>query len=100
MQILVTGAAGFIGSALTQRLLGRGDTVHGIDNLNDYYDVSLKKARLERLSTREKFSFAKLDISDRQEMEALFARGRFDAVANIAAQTGVRYSIACWRNSA
>jgi len=93
VRILITGAAGFIGSALTLKLLERGDTVHGIDNLNDYYDVALKKARLERLSTREKFSFEKLDISDRQEMEALFANGRFDAVANIAAQAGVRYSL-------
>jgi len=93
MKILVTGAAGFIGSALTLKLLERGDTVHGIDNLNDYYDVTLKKARLERLSTREKFSFEKLDIADRAEMGSLFARYKFDAVMNLAAQAGVRYSI-------
>jgi UDP-glucuronate 4-epimerase len=93
MRILVTGAAGFIGSALTLRLLERGDSVHGIDNLNDYYDVALKKARLERLSTREKFSFDKLDIADRAGMESLFARHKFDAVMNLAAQAGVRFSI-------
>ena len=93
MHILVTGAAGFIGSALALKLLERGDTVHGVDNLNDYYDVTLKKARLERLSTREKFSFEKLDIADRAEMGSLFAREKFDAVMNLAAQAGVRYSI-------
>ena len=93
MKVLVTGAAGFIGSALALKLLERGDTVHGIDNLNDYYDVTLKKARLERLSAREKFSFEKLDIADRAGMESLFARNKFDAVMNLAAQAGVRYSI-------
>lgn len=93
MNILVTGAAGFIGYALALRLLERGDTVHGIDNLNDYYDVALKKARLERLSTREKFSFERLDIADRGAMESLFARRKFGAVMNLAAQAGVRYSI-------
>jgi len=93
MHILVTGAAGFIGSALALKLLERGDIVHGVDNLNDYYDVTLKKARLERLSTREKFSFEKLDIADRAGMESLFARNKFDAVMNLAAQAGVRYSI-------
>ena len=74
-------------------LLERGDSVHGIDNLNDYYDVSLKNARLERLFTREKFSFEQLDIADRPGMDSLFARRRFDAVMNLAAQAGVRYSI-------
>jgi UDP-glucuronate 4-epimerase len=93
MNVLVTGAAGFIGCALTLRLLERGDVVHGIDNLNDYYDVALKKARLERLSTREKFSFELLDIADRAAMDALFARQKFDAVMNLAAQAGVRYSL-------
>jgi UDP-glucuronate 4-epimerase len=93
VNILVTGAAGFIGSALTLRLLERGDLVHGIDNLNDYYDVSLKKARLERLTTREKFSFEKLDIADQAGMESLFARRKFYAVVNLAAQAGVRYSL-------
>jgi UDP-glucuronate 4-epimerase len=67
--------------------------VHGIDNLNDYYDVALKKARLERLTTREKFSFELLDIANRAEMESLFKRQKFDAVMNLAAQAGVRYSI-------
>jgi UDP-glucuronate 4-epimerase len=93
VEILVTGVAGFIGAALAQKLLARGDTVHGIDNLNDYYDVALKKARLERLSTREKFSFEQLDIADRAGMESLFKRRKFDAVMNLAAQAGVRYSI-------
>jgi UDP-glucuronate 4-epimerase len=93
MQIMVTGAAGFIGSALTLRLLERGDTVHGIDNLNDYYDVALKKVRLERLATREKFGFQQLDIADRAGMESMFARQKFDAVVNLAAQAGVRYSL-------
>jgi UDP-glucuronate 4-epimerase len=93
MRILITGAAGFIGSALAERLLARGDTVHGIDNLNDYYDVNLKHARLERLATREKFRFEKLDLADHGGMAALFRRERFDVVVNIAAQPGVRYSI-------
>jgi len=93
MRILVTGAAGFIGSALATRLLARGDTVVGIDNLSDYYDVALKKARLERLSTREKFSFEQIDIADRAGMESLFNGEKFDAVMNLAAQAGVRYSI-------
>ena len=93
MRVLITGAAGFIGFGLAARLLDRGDTVYGIDNLNNYYDVNLKKARLEKLSTREKFSFEKLDIADRAGMESLFARNKFDAVMNLAAQAGVRYSI-------
>ena len=91
--VLVTGAAGFIGSSLSHRLVGRGDNVFGIDNLNDYYDVSLKKARLERLSSNPHFRFEKLDISDREGMSGLFARERFDVVVNIAAQAGVRYSL-------
>lgn len=93
MNILVTGVAGFIGSTLALRLLDRGDAVHGIDNLNSYYDVALKKARLERLSTREKFRFDLLDIADDAGMESLFACTRFDAVVNLAAQAGVRYSL-------
>jgi UDP-glucuronate 4-epimerase len=93
MKLLVTGIAGFIGARLAEQLLARGDTVHGVDNLNDYYEVALKKARLERLSTREKFSFEQLDIADRAGMESLFRRQKFDAVMNLAAQAGVRYSM-------
>lgn len=93
MKVLVTGVAGFIGSSLAGRLLERGDAVVGIDNLNDYYDVNLKKSRLERLLTREKFSFDQIDIANREGMRELFARERFDAVMNLAAQAGVRYSI-------
>ena len=93
MKVLVTGAAGFIGSTLVHRLLERGDAVHGIDNLNDYYDVALKEARLARLRRHERFTFDKLDIADRAEMARLFAAKRFDAVMHLAAQAGVRYSI-------
>ena len=93
MRVLITGAAGFIGAALALRLVERGDEVYGVDNLNDYYDVGLKKARLARLEGRDGFIFEKLDIADRPAMEQLFARQRFDAVMNLAAQAGVRYSI-------
>jgi UDP-glucuronate 4-epimerase len=93
MKVLVTGAAGFIGSTLAHRLLDRGDEVVGIDNLNDYYDVSLKQARLKRLQVRERFRFLKLDIFERKPMAEVFASGRFDAVMHLAAQAGVRYSI-------
>ncbi len=93
MKILVTGAAGFIGSALAHRLLDRGDEVAGIDNLNDYYDVRLKQARLDRLLARAGFRFQKLDIVERKPMGELFAAGKFDAVMHLAAQAGVRYSI-------
>ncbi|NOT16319.1 MAG: NAD-dependent epimerase [Methylotenera sp.] len=93
MKVLVTGAAGFIGSALTIRLLERGDEVIGIDNLNDYYDVNLKLARLERLKDYEKFSFKQLEISDRESIESLFAKEKFQRVMHLAAQAGVRYSI-------
>jgi UDP-glucuronate 4-epimerase len=93
MHLLVTGAAGFIGAALAHRLLDRGDTVVGLDNLNDYYEVSLKQARLDRLTARPGFRFAKLDLADRAGMSALFAGERFDAVAHLAAQAGVRYSL-------
>jgi len=93
MKILVTGAAGFIGSALSIRLLERGDEVVGIDNLNDYYDVNLKLARLGRLKDHECFKFIKLDISDKSAIEELFVREKFQRVMHLAAQAGVRYSI-------
>lgn len=93
MKILVTGAAGFIGAALSLKLLERGDEVIGIDNLNDYYDVNLKQARLERLQGYGNFKFIKLDIADRAAVEALFALERFQRVMHLAAQAGVRYSI-------
>ena len=91
--VLITGAAGFIGYHLSKRLLENGCSVAGIDNLNPYYDVSLKKARLERLTPFEKFSFLKIDISDKEGMEKIFNRTHFDAVVNLAAQAGVRYSL-------
>lgn len=93
MKILVTGAAGFIGSALSLRLLERGDTVCGIDNMNDYYDVRLKEARLQRTKDHRHFEFQKLDIIDREAMAKLFQKQKFDAVMHLAAQAGVRYSI-------
>lgn len=92
-KILITGAAGFIGSSLGKRLLDRGDNVTGIDNINDYYDVNLKLARLQQLQEREEFRFVKRDLQDRSGMERLFAEGGFDAVVNLAAQAGVRYSL-------
>jgi len=93
VNILITGAAGFIGSALALRLLERGDAVYGIDNLNDYYDVSLKMARLDRCQPFANFRFTKLDITDREGMAEYFRAHRFDAVMHLAAQAGVRYSI-------
>jgi len=91
--ILVTGAAGFIGSHVSHRLLANGATVVGVDNLNDYYDPTLKDARLARLTPHERFTFLKLDISDRPGMEKLFKDYNFDVVINLAAQAGVRYSM-------
>jgi UDP-glucuronate 4-epimerase len=93
MHVLVTGVAGFIGHHLALRLLARGDSVVGIDNLNDYYDVKLKENRLKRFPANAKFSFRKLDITDRAAVQALFEEQKFDAIVNLAAQAGVRYSI-------
>ncbi|MBF0296490.1 MAG: NAD-dependent epimerase [Magnetococcales bacterium] len=92
-KVLVTGAAGFIGSHLALRLLDRGDHVVGLDNLNGYYDVNLKRARLARLEGRAGFTFVQMDLEDREGMAGLFARERFDGVVNLAAQAGVRYSL-------
>ena len=93
MKVLVTGTAGFIGSALAKRLLARGDEVIGIDNLNDYYDVNLKKARLARIAEHPGFTDVRIDIADRAAMEAVFADHKPDRVVNLAAQAGVRYSL-------
>ena len=93
MHILITGAAGFIGAALALRLTERGDRITGLDNLNSYYDVRLKEARLARLTGKPGFDFVRGDITDGAAMSALFARHKFDAVVHLAAQAGVRYSL-------
>jgi len=93
MKILVTGAAGFIGSFTAKQLLERGDTVVGLDNFNDYYDVSLKEARAATLTPFENFKMVRVDLADRDEIEKLFASEAFDKVVHLAAQAGVRYSI-------
>ena len=92
-RVLVTGSAGFIGYHLSKRLLKDGCHVTGIDNLNPYYDVSLKEARLKKLTPFENFSFFKIDISDREAMEKIFKSTQFEVVVNLAAQAGVRYSL-------
>ena len=92
MKFLVTGAAGFIGFHIAQRLLNEGHDVVGIDNMNDYYDVSLKQARLDRLASPA-FHFQQLDLADREGMAKLFATEQFDRVIHLAAQAGVRYSL-------
>ncbi len=91
--ILVTGAAGFIGYYLSERLLGEGHTVLGFDNLNDYYDVNLKNARLGLLEKNDMFTFVKGDLADKQAVEEIFKKFKPDIVVNLAAQAGVRYSI-------
>ncbi|QOX77706.1 NAD-dependent epimerase [Trichlorobacter lovleyi] len=93
MRILVTGAAGFIGFHLCQRLLARGDAVLGLDNLNSYYDVSLKQARLAQLHPHPGFSFVQADLADRPAVERLFSSEPFELVIHLAAQAGVRYSL-------
>jgi len=93
MKVLVTGAAGFIGFHTAKQLLDRGETVVGLDNFNDYYDVSLKEARAALLEPYEHFSMVRISLEDRAAMEALFEREKFDKVVHLAAQAGVRYSI-------
>ncbi|PCI71137.1 MAG: capsular biosynthesis protein CpsI [Gammaproteobacteria bacterium] len=93
MKVLVTGAAGFIGFHVSKYLMKRGDEVVGIDNINDYYDPNIKLGRLDMLREFDTFTFEKMDISDKEAMENLFKSHQFDAVINLAAQAGVRYSL-------
>lgn len=93
MKVLVTGSAGFIGSAVCIRILARGDTVIGIDNHNDYYDTSLKEARLTRHMNCENYSHLKMDLSDSAHVAQIFSEHRFDSVIHLAAQAGVRHSL-------
>ena len=93
MKVLVTGAAGFIGFFVAQRLLERGDEVVGLDNMNEYYDVRLKYARLALIESHPSFRFVKLDLEDNDGIARLFEQGRFDRVVHVAAQAGVRYSL-------
>jgi UDP-glucuronate 4-epimerase len=93
MKVLVTGVAGFIGMYTAKSLLEKGQVVVGIDNLNDYYDVQLKRDRLKQLESYKNFVFVKMDMADRAGMEQLFARERFNRVINLGAQAGVRYSL-------
>ena len=93
MKVLVTGSAGFIGSALTIRLLERGDQVIGIDNHNDYYDPGLKESRLARHTNHKNYSHHRIDLANRSGMEQVFVEHKPEGVINMAAQAGVRYSI-------
>ena len=93
MRTLVTGAAGFIGYHAALALLARGDSVVGLDNLNDYYDVTLKEARLARLTPDPRFTFTRLDLADRAGVERLFEEHRPERVVHLGAQAGVRYSL-------
>jgi len=93
MKVLITGTAGFIGNRLAERLLERGEEIIGIDNLNDYYDVTLKEARLSKIKDHSGFTEERISIEDRPSMEALFAKHKPEKVVNLAAQAGVRYSL-------
>ena len=99
MKVLVTGTAGFIGSHVAMRLLERGDEVIGIDNLSDYYDVELKKARLARFADRPGYRHEPVDLADRAGIEAVFARHKPQRGINLAAQAGVRYAAAITTSS-
>src|SRR5690349_20792254 len=92
-KVLVTGAAGFIGFHLTRKLISLGYKVTGIDNINDYYDVNLKKSRLEVLSADPNFVFRAVDLTNKKDIDALFREHQFPYVVNLAAQAGVRYSL-------